>query len=95
MHRRAWTIAALLSAVLVVAPVAWQVLAHGVTQSRVLYGGSGGRPVTAVEIIAGDANVTVTPRADREVGYRAEVRWSLGAPAIEESWLGDSLRCRG
>ncbi|MFF4452323.1 hypothetical protein [Streptomyces goshikiensis] len=92
VHRRAWTIAALLSAVLVVAPVAWQVLAHGVTQSRVLYGGSGGRPVTAVEIIAGDANVTVTPRSDREVGYRAEVRWSLGAPAIEESWLGDSLR---
>ncbi|MFG2709978.1 hypothetical protein ACGFX2_05365 [Streptomyces goshikiensis] len=91
-HRRAWIIAALLSAVLVVAPVAWQVFAYGGTRSRTLYGGSGGRPVTAVEIVAGDANVTVTPRSDREVGYRAEVRWSLGAPAIEESWLGGSLR---
>ncbi|MFE3610382.1 DUF4097 family beta strand repeat-containing protein [Streptomyces goshikiensis] len=91
-HRRAWTIAALLSAVLVVAPVACQVLGYGVTRSSILYGGSGGRPVTVVEIVAGDANVTVTPRSDQEVGYRAEVRWSLGAPAVEESWLGDSLR---
>ncbi|MCX4539581.1 hypothetical protein [Streptomyces sp. NBC_01565] len=91
-HRRAWIIAALLSAVFVVTPVTWQLLAYGATQSRVLYGGSGGRPVTAVEIVGGDANVTVTPRSDREVGYRAEVSWSLGAPAIEESWLGDSLR---
>ncbi|MFE4210707.1 hypothetical protein ACFRSX_14325 [Streptomyces goshikiensis] len=92
VHRRAWITAALLSAVLVLAPFAWQVFAHGVTQSRVLYGGSGGRPVTAVEIVGGDANVSVTPRSDREVGYRAEVRWSLGAPVIEESWLGGSLR---
>ncbi|MFE9632158.1 hypothetical protein [Streptomyces sp. NPDC006463] len=77
---------------LVVAPVTWQAWSYGSAQSRVLQGGSGGRPVTALEIVGGDADVTVTPRGDQEVGYRAEVSWSLKAPTIEESWLGGNLR---
>ncbi|MEU9087017.1 hypothetical protein [Streptomyces sp. NPDC048357] len=91
-QRLAWTVAALLSALLVVAPAAWQLWSHGNTRSDTLTGGSGGRPVTALEIVGGDADVTVTPRADREVGYRATIGWSLKAPTIEQSWLGGTLR---
>ncbi|MER6315599.1 hypothetical protein ABT237_17730 [Streptomyces sp. NPDC001581] len=91
-QRLAWTVAALLSALLVVAPATWQAWSYGNTRNDTLIGGSGGRPVTALEIVGGDADVTVTPRTDREVGYRATIGWSLKAPTIEQSWLGDTLR---
>ncbi|MFF4423733.1 hypothetical protein ACFY04_23605 [Streptomyces sp. NPDC001549] len=93
-HRLAWIVAAALSAVLVVVPATWQVWSWGSEGSRsdTLRGGSDGRPVTALEIVGGDADITVTPRADHEVGYRATVSWSLKAPTIEESRLGDTLR---
>ncbi|MFG2235529.1 hypothetical protein ACGFNX_36955 [Streptomyces sp. NPDC048723] len=91
-HRKAWITATLLSAVLVVAPATWQVWSWGSTRSDTLRGGSDGRPVTALEIVGGDADITVTPRADHEVGYRATVSWSLKTPTIEESRLGDTLR---
>ncbi|WP_159047359.1 hypothetical protein [Streptomyces sp. XY332] len=91
-QRVAWIVAAVLSAVFVVAPAARQVWAYTSTESGTLSGGSGERPVAAVEIDAGGADVRVTPRSDRQVVYRAEVRWSLTAPEIEESWLGDTLK---
>ncbi|MFD9358587.1 hypothetical protein [Streptomyces sp. NPDC060031] len=91
-RRAAWILAALFGAVFVVVPAVWQASAYGTTRTGALRGGSDGRAVTAVEIEAGRANVTVTPRADQQVGYRAEVSWSLRAPTIEESWLGDTLK---
>ncbi|MFI1647091.1 hypothetical protein ACH4XT_09120 [Streptomyces avidinii] len=91
-QRRAWITAALLGAVLVVAPATWQAWSWGTARSGTLDGGSEGRPVTALEVVGGGADITVTPRADHEVGYRATVGWSLKAPTIEESWLGDTLR---
>lgn len=91
-QRQAWITATLLCAVLVVAPATWQVWAWGSTRSDTLRGGSDGRPVTAVEIVGGDADITVTPRADRQVDYRATVSWSLRTPTIEQSRLGDTLR---
>lgn len=64
-HRKAWITAALLSAVLVVAPATWQVWSWGSTRSGTLSGtlsgGGDGRPVTALEIVGGDADITVTP----------------------------------
>ncbi|WP_405832562.1 MULTISPECIES: hypothetical protein [unclassified Streptomyces] len=91
-QRLAWTVAALLSALLVVAPATWQAWSYGNTRNDTLSGGSDGRPVTALEIVGGDADVTVSPRGDGQVGYRATIGWSLKAPTIEESWLGDTLR---
>ncbi|MFD9409951.1 hypothetical protein ACFWBN_23460 [Streptomyces sp. NPDC059989] len=91
-QRTAWIAAAVLSALLIVAPATWQAWSYSTSRSGVAVGGSDGRPVTALEIVGGGANVTVTPRADQEVGYRAELSWSLRAPTIEESWLGDTLR---
>ncbi|MEW2414510.1 hypothetical protein AB0953_12400 [Streptomyces sp. NPDC046866] len=91
-HRTAWIMAAALSAVFIVAPAAWQVWAYGSTRDGTLSGGSGGRAVTALEIDAGSADVRISPRADRQVAYRAQVSWSLAAPVIEESWLGDTLK---
>ncbi|MFJ3203992.1 hypothetical protein [Streptomyces sp. NPDC086989] len=98
-QRVAWTVAAALSAVLVLVPAAWQGWAYASTEHGTLSGASGERAVTAVEIEAGGADVRVTPRSDRQVVYQADVRWSLTAPRIEESWLGDTLkltpRCPG
>ncbi|MGZ9934120.1 hypothetical protein ACXNSR_30065 [Streptomyces sp. NC-S4] len=93
-QRLAWITAAALSALLVAVPVTSQVWfwGSGGARSATLYGGSDGRPVTALEIVGGDADITVTPRADHEVGYRATVGWSLKAPTIDESRLGDTLR---
>ncbi|MFD7031053.1 hypothetical protein ACFWAR_23765 [Streptomyces sp. NPDC059917] len=91
-HRTAWTVAAALSAVLIVAPGAWKLWNQQAGESGVLRGGSGGRTVTALEIDAGAASVTVSPRADQQVAYRADVLWSSGRPEIEESWLGGTLR---
>ncbi|QES57315.1 hypothetical protein DEJ51_26635 [Streptomyces venezuelae] len=93
-HRQAWITATLLSAVLVVVPATWLVWSwgNGSARSGTLSGGSDGRPVTALEIVGGDADVTVTPRADHEVGYRATADGSFKAPTIEQSRLGDTLR---
>ncbi|MFJ6795123.1 hypothetical protein [Streptomyces sp. NPDC091268] len=91
-RRAAWILAALLGAVLVVVPAVWQVSAYGTTRTGALRGGSGGRPVAALEIEAGSARVTVSPRGDQDVAYRAEVSWSLKAPTIEERWRGDTLK---
>lgn len=84
--------AAALSAVLVVAPAVWQGWAYTSTEHGTLSGASGERTVSAVEIEAGGADVRVTPRSDRQVVYQADLRWSLTAPRIEESWLGDTLK---
>ncbi|MFB7982282.1 hypothetical protein [Streptomyces vinaceus] len=91
-RRTAWIVVAVLSAVLVVAPAARQVWAYASTESGTLSGGSGERPVSAVEIDAGGADVRITPRSDGRVAYEAQARWSVAAPEIEESWLGDTLR---
>lgn len=90
-RRFAWIVAALLGAVVVVLPAAWQAGAYGVTRTGTLHGGSDGRPVTALHIMGGDAHVSITPRGDAEVGYRAEVAWSRAKPAIEESWQDGTL----
>ncbi|MFJ3173244.1 hypothetical protein ACIPJK_21060 [Streptomyces roseus] len=91
-RRATWIAVAALSAALVVATAAWQVWSYASTESGTLSGGSGERPVTAVEIDAGGAEVRVTPRSDGRVAYEARARWSTGAPKIEESWLGDTLK---
>ncbi|MFD9533626.1 hypothetical protein [Streptomyces sp. NPDC060010] len=91
-HRTAWLAAAWLGAVLVVIPAAWQAWAYANTRQGSASGGSAGRPVTALEIVAGGSDVTVTPRADRQVSYRADLGWSFRRPTIEESRLGDALR---
>ncbi|MFJ8017930.1 hypothetical protein [Streptomyces sp. NPDC096339] len=91
-RHRTWIAVALLGALLVLLPAAWQALPHGAVRHGLLAGGDDGRPVSALEIVGGDADITVTPRGDQQVGYRAEVSWSLAAPSVETSRLGDSLR---
>ncbi|WP_330294522.1 hypothetical protein [Streptomyces sp. NBC_00503] len=90
-RRLAWILAALLGAVFVVLPAAWQAGAYGVTRTGTLHGGSAGHPVTALRITGGSANITVRPRGDQQVGYRAEIAWSSKKPVIEESWQDDTL----
>ncbi|MET9700178.1 hypothetical protein ABZY31_25135 [Streptomyces sp. NPDC006529] len=91
-RRTAWTVAAALSAVFIVAPAAWKAWSHRSAESGVLRGDSGGFTVTALQIDAGDAAVTVSPRGDQRVAYRADLRWSLARPEIEVSRLGGTLR---
>ncbi|WP_329192825.1 MULTISPECIES: hypothetical protein [unclassified Streptomyces] len=91
-HRRAWLLAALAGALLVLVPAGRQAWTHHSLHSRVLAGDSGGPPVRALEITGRSADITVTPRADGVVGYRAELGWSARPPVVEESRLGDTLR---
>ncbi|MFD0356056.1 hypothetical protein ACFVHW_20310 [Streptomyces sp. NPDC127110] len=91
-QRLAWYTAAALSAVLVVSAAAWQAGTGAGVHRGTAVGGSGGRTVTAVEVVAGPSDVSVTPRGDAQVGYRAELTWSFREPEVEESWLGDTLR---
>ncbi|MEU8840016.1 hypothetical protein AB0D97_12920, partial [Streptomyces roseus] len=91
-RRTTWIAVAALSAVLVVATAATQVWSYASTESGTLSGGSGERPVTAVEIDAGGAEVRVTPRSDGRVAYEARARWSAGAPKIEEGTSDGSHR---
>ncbi|MET9962702.1 hypothetical protein ABZ128_27150 [Streptomyces sp. NPDC006326] len=93
-HRTAWIVVAVLSALFVLAPAAAQVWAYHATRSSTLSGDTGTRPVSALEIDAGSADVRVTPRSDAQVAYRADARWSVAAPVIEESWLGDTLKLK-
>ncbi|RKT03012.1 hypothetical protein BX286_0932 [Streptomyces sp. 3211.6] len=90
--RLAWYTAAALSAVLVVAAAGWQVRADVGAQSATVTGGSAGRTVGALEVVGGESDVTITPRGDGAVGYRADMTWSWSKPAVEESWLGDTLK---
>lgn len=90
-QRLAWILAALLGAVFVVLPAAWQAGAYGVTRTATLRGGSEGRPVTALRIVGGGADIAVSPRGDQEVGYRAEVAWSRTKPTVEASWHEGTL----
>ncbi|MFE5541872.1 hypothetical protein [Streptomyces sp. NPDC056492] len=91
-RRAAWIVVAVLSAVLVLAPAARQIWSYASTESGTLSGGSGERPVTSLEIEAGSADVRITPRSDGRVVYDARASWTAGAPKIEESWLGDTLK---
>ncbi|MFD9302062.1 hypothetical protein ACFWCB_05050 [Streptomyces sp. NPDC060048] len=90
-HRLAWILAALLGAVFVALPAAWQAGAYGATRTGTLHGSSEGRPVTALHIEGGGANITVSPRGDEQVGYRAELSWSRARPVIAESWQDGAL----
>ncbi|MBT2471480.1 DUF4097 family beta strand repeat protein [Streptomyces sp. ISL-66] len=91
-RRLPWILAALLGAVFVVLPAAWQAGAYGATRTATLHGGSAGHPVSALRIAGGGgANITVRPRGDQQVGYRAEVAWSHEKPVIEESWQDGTL----
>ncbi|MGT2531087.1 hypothetical protein ACU4GG_31540 [Streptomyces nojiriensis] len=60
-HRRTWIAVALLGTLLVLLPTAWQTWSLGAVRSEVLAGGGDGRPVSALEILGGDADITVTP----------------------------------
>ncbi|MFF3014382.1 hypothetical protein [Streptomyces sp. NPDC057939] len=92
VHRLAWLTASGLSAVLVVVAVALRLPVAGSPRPVVVQGGSEGRPVTAVEIVGGGADVGVTPAGDREVTYRARITRASSAPTVEENRLGGTLR---
>ncbi|MFF4326292.1 hypothetical protein ACFYZT_07230 [Streptomyces sp. NPDC001591] len=91
-ERLAWYTAAALSAVLVVTAAGWQVRGNVGARTATVTRDSGGRTVTALEVAGGEAEVVITPRGDRTVGYRADLSWSFRKPDVEESWLGDTLK---
>ncbi|MFH7598894.1 hypothetical protein WDV06_27935 [Streptomyces racemochromogenes] len=99
VQRLAWYTAAALSAVLVVVAAGWQVRVNAGARAATVTGGSAGRTVSALEVVGGEADVTITPGGDGAVAYRAEMSWTFRKPDVEESWLGDTLklvpRCPG
>ncbi|MFJ8308053.1 MULTISPECIES: DUF4097 family beta strand repeat-containing protein [unclassified Streptomyces] len=100
-HRTAWIVTAFLSALFIVAPFAFLALADAVSETAAYESPGNGRrhAVSAVEVDAGAAQLTVTPGADGEVKMDGRLTWSVKRPKVEEQWVGDTLkvhtRCDG
>ncbi|MGW6709868.1 hypothetical protein ACWGDE_33960 [Streptomyces sp. NPDC054956] len=90
-RRLAWIVATVLCAVFVALPVAWQAGTYVATHTGTVRGSTEGRPVTALHIAGGGADITVSPRGDEQVGYRAELSWSRRKPVVEEQWQDGAL----
>ncbi|MFI6682169.1 DUF4097 family beta strand repeat-containing protein [Streptomyces sp. NPDC050485] len=93
-HRTAWIVTALLAALFIVAPFAFLTVADAVSETAAYASpGNGQRhPVSAVEVDAGAAQVTVTPGAAGEVRMTGRLNWSMKRPKVEEKWVGDTLK---
>ncbi|MFE9553061.1 DUF4097 family beta strand repeat-containing protein [Streptomyces sp. NPDC006703] len=100
-HRAAWTITAVFAALFIVAPFGGSALADALsrTEDYESPGNHVRHPVSAVEVDAGSAQITVTPGADNEVAMGGRLTWSMKRPKVERQWDGDTLkvhtRCNG
>ncbi|OAR25694.1 hypothetical protein A8W25_09060 [Streptomyces sp. ERV7] len=95
-HRGRWSLVALLSALFVVAPLGIEVYAQYARQttSHTSVETRDHRPVKAVEVEAGSAELTVAPGGEGEVRIQERFSWSLRKPRVRKEWDGDTLKLR-
>jgi hypothetical protein len=100
-HRAAWIVVAVVGALFVVAPFTFSLMADSISRTDSYESPDNGRPhaVSAVEVDAGAAQVTVTTGAAGQVTMNGSLTWSVKRPKIERTWDGDTLkvhsRCDG
>ncbi|WP_438293972.1 DUF4097 family beta strand repeat-containing protein [Streptomyces sp. HUAS TT7] len=100
-HRTAWIIVAIIGALGIVAPFTFSFVAQSVSRTDPYESPDNGRPhaVSAVEVDAGSAEITVTTGAAGQVTMNGSVTWAMKRPKIERTWDGDTLkvhaRCDG
>ncbi|MCT9087784.1 DUF4097 domain-containing protein [Streptomyces sp. ASQP_92] len=95
-HRTAWIVVAFLGALLVVAPSLYWTLADSVSQTARYESPDNGHahPVSAVEVDAGSARITVKASAADHVTLNGRLTWAVKRPSVERTWDGDTLKLR-
>ncbi|MEV0096639.1 DUF4097 family beta strand repeat-containing protein [Streptomyces sp. NPDC050738] len=93
-RRGLWITVAVLSALLIVAPVSAEAWAQLARQSRSYTSTetTEQHPVKAVEVDGGSSEVSVSAGTDSEVRIHQELNWSLRRPVVSKSWYGDTLK---
>jgi hypothetical protein len=100
-HRTAWIVVAVIGALGIVAPFTISLMADAVSRTDPYKSPDNGRPhaVSAVEVDAGSAEITVTTGPAGQVTMNGNLTWSMKRPKIERTWDGDTLkvhtRCDG
>ncbi|MFI6050469.1 DUF4097 family beta strand repeat-containing protein [Streptomyces violascens] len=100
-HRTAWIVVAIIGALGIVAPFTFSLMADAVSRTDPYESPDNGRPhaVSAVEVDAGSAQISVTTGAAGQVTMSGSLTWSVKRPKIERIWDGDTLkvhsRCDG
>jgi hypothetical protein len=100
-HRTAWIIVAIIGALGIVAPFTFSFVAQAISRTDPYESPDNGRPhaVSAVEVDAGSAEITVTTGPAGQVTMNGDLTWSMKQPKIERTWDGDTLkvhtRCDG
>ncbi|MFD7338730.1 DUF4097 family beta strand repeat-containing protein [Streptomyces violascens] len=100
-HRTAWIVVAVIGALGIVAPFTISLMADAVSRTDPYKSPDNGRPhaVSAVEVDAGAAEITVTTGAAGQVTMDGKLTWAMKRPKIERTWDGDTLkvhaRCDG
>ncbi|WP_327297694.1 MULTISPECIES: DUF4097 family beta strand repeat-containing protein [unclassified Streptomyces] len=95
-RRGTWIVVALLSALLLVAPVGAEAWAQFARQSSSSTSSDlvDQHPVKAVDVDSGSSEVSISAGTGREVRVHQELSWSLRRPTVDRSWDGDTLRLR-
>ncbi|MGW1865345.1 DUF4097 family beta strand repeat-containing protein [Streptomyces mauvecolor] len=95
-HRTAWIAVAVIGALGVVAPFTISLMADAVSTTARYESPDNGRPhaVSAIEVDAGAAQITVTTGAAGQVTMGGELTWAMKRPKIEQTWDGDTLKVR-
>ncbi|MGW2812350.1 DUF4097 family beta strand repeat-containing protein [Streptomyces sp. NPDC001415] len=95
-HRTAWIIVAIIGALGVVAPFTFSLVADAISRTDKYESPDNGRPhaVSAVELDAGSAQITVMTGAAGQVTMNGSLTWSMKRPKIERTWDGDTLKVR-
>ncbi|MFC0848460.1 DUF4097 family beta strand repeat-containing protein [Streptomyces noboritoensis] len=95
-HRGLWILAAVLSALFVVAPLGIEVYAQYArqTHSETSVETSDRHPVKTVQVDSGSAELTVVPGAEGEVRIQQRLSWSVRKPKVVKEWDGDTLKLR-
>jgi hypothetical protein len=92
-RRGVWVVLAIGTAVAVVLPAVlwvWGMAIRRTVSAAETYR----RPVTDVEIDAGDARVSVAPGAAGQVRVATRLTWALSRPKVERIWAGELLLIR-
>ncbi|MCZ4121349.1 DUF4097 family beta strand repeat-containing protein [Streptomyces sp. H39-S7] len=94
-HRAAWLVVAVISALLIVSPMAvetWAYFgAHRPEPSQSIELAPGGR-VQRLQVDAGSASVTVRPGPAGQVRVTQKLTWSMKKPQVRKVWDGGVLK---
>ncbi|MCX5382599.1 DUF4097 family beta strand repeat-containing protein [Streptomyces sp. NBC_00083] len=93
-HRLPWILVAITGALFIVVPLTTSLLADHASRTGAYTGPDNDRPhtVSAVEVDAGSAQITVTTGPARHVALDATLNWLLKKPTIDRTWDGDTLK---